>query len=140
MIFCIEHADAADEICECIAESLSNINTLASKKIARLYLISDILHNCTVKVANASFFRKSYVYMFIKAYALKYPLLFSVEKQLLDIFDNLHNYYLNIESRLKAEGFKSRVCNVIRTWEEWTIYPKDFMAQLTAKFLGKPVS
>jgi len=59
MIFCIEHADAADEICECIAESLSNLNTLASKKIARLYLISDILHNCTVKVANASFFRKS---------------------------------------------------------------------------------
>ncbi|XP_039481026.1 U2 snRNP-associated SURP motif-containing protein [Drosophila santomea] len=120
MIFCIEHADAADEICECIAESLSNINTLASKKIARLYLISDILHNCTVKVANASFFRKS------------------VEKQLLDIFDNLHNFYVNIESRLKAEGFKSRVCNVIRTWEEWTIYPKDFMAELTAKFLGKP--
>nr|XP_016929551.1 U2 snRNP-associated SURP motif-containing protein [Drosophila suzukii] len=120
MIFCIEHADAADEICECIAESLSNLNTLASKKIARLYLISDILHNCTVKVANASFFRKS------------------VEKQLLDIFENLHNYYQNFESRLKAEGFKSRVCNVIRTWEDWTIYPKEFMAQLTAKFLGKP--
>ncbi|XP_016980599.2 U2 snRNP-associated SURP motif-containing protein isoform X1 [Drosophila rhopaloa] len=120
MIFCIEHADAADEICECIAESLVNLNTLASKKIARLYLISDILHNCTVKVANASFFRKS------------------VEKQLVDIFENLHNYYQNIESRLKAEGFKSRVCNVIRTWEEWTIYPKEFLAQLTAKFLGKP--
>ncbi|XP_017073069.1 LOW QUALITY PROTEIN: U2 snRNP-associated SURP motif-containing protein [Drosophila eugracilis] len=120
MIFCIEHADAADEICECISESLSNLSTVASKKIARLYLISDILHNCTVKVANASFFRKS------------------VEKQLVEIFENLHKYYLNIESRLKAEGFKTRVCNVIRTWEEWTIYPKEFTAQLTAKFLGKP--
>ncbi|XP_016947312.1 U2 snRNP-associated SURP motif-containing protein [Drosophila biarmipes] len=119
MVFCIEHADAADEICECIAESLSNLSTLPSKKIARLYLISDILHNCTVKVANASFFRKS------------------VEKQLLDIFENLHNYYQNFESRLKAEGFKTRVCNVIRAWEDWTIYPKEFMAQLTAKFLGK---
>lgn len=59
MIFCIEHADAADEICECIAESLSNPDTLVSKKVARLYLISDLLHNCTVKVSNASFFRKS---------------------------------------------------------------------------------
>lgn len=59
MIFCIEHADAADEICECVAESLGNPSTLASKKIARLYLVSDILHNCTVKVSNASFFRKS---------------------------------------------------------------------------------
>lgn len=59
MIFCIEHAEAADEICECIAESLSNPDTLVRKKIARLYLISDILHNCSVKVANASFFRKA---------------------------------------------------------------------------------
>lgn len=59
MIFCIEHADAADEICECIEESLSNVDTVISKKIARLYLISDILHNCSVKVSNASFFRTS---------------------------------------------------------------------------------
>jgi U2-associated protein SR140 len=59
MIFCIEHADAADEICECIAESLAGSETLIRKKIARLYLISDILHNCSVKVQNASFFRKS---------------------------------------------------------------------------------
>lgn len=59
MIFCIEHADAADEICECLAESLMNPETAIHKKIARIYLVSDILHNCTVKVQNASFFRKS---------------------------------------------------------------------------------
>lgn len=59
MIFCIEHAEAADEICECIAESLTNPETAIHKKIARIYLVSDILHNCTVKVQNASFFRKA---------------------------------------------------------------------------------
>lgn len=59
MIFCIEHAEAADEICECIEESVSSNKTLISKKIARLYLVSDILHNCTVKVSNASFYRTS---------------------------------------------------------------------------------
>lgn len=59
MVFCIEHADAADEICECIEESMSSTQTLISKKIARLYLVSDILHNCTVKVSNASFYRTS---------------------------------------------------------------------------------
>jgi len=59
MIFCIEHAEAADEICECIAESLSSCETSIRKKIARLYLVSDILHNCSVKVQNASFFRKA---------------------------------------------------------------------------------
>lgn len=59
MIFCIEHADAADEISECISESLSNTTTMIHKKIGRIYLVSDILHNCSVKVQNASFFRKS---------------------------------------------------------------------------------
>lgn len=59
MVFCIEHADAADEICECIEESMSSLQTLISKKVARLYLVSDILHNCTVKVSNASFYRTS---------------------------------------------------------------------------------
>lgn len=58
MIFCIDHAEAAEEVVECIAESLSIVETPLYKKIARLYLISDILHNCTVKVANASFYRK----------------------------------------------------------------------------------
>lgn len=66
-------------------------------------------------------------------------LAYSVEKQLVDIFESLHTYYLAIESRLKAEGFKTRVCNVIRTWEEWTIYPKDFLSQLHAIFLGRQV-
>lgn len=59
MVFCLQHADAADEICECIAESLMSPETAIHKKIARIYLVSDILHNCTVKVQNASFFRKS---------------------------------------------------------------------------------
>ena len=61
MVFCIEHAEAAEEICDCITESLSILQTPANKKIARLYLISDILHNCGVKVTNATIYRKTYV-------------------------------------------------------------------------------
>lgn len=120
MIFCIEHAEAADEICECIAESLANQDTLCSKKIARLYLFSDLLHNCTVKVSNASFFRKA------------------VEKQLIEVFENLHTYYVGMDSRLKGEGFKARVLKVLRAWEEWTIYQKEFLSKLKAIFLGLP--
>ncbi|XP_058831221.1 U2 snRNP-associated SURP motif-containing protein [Topomyia yanbarensis] len=118
MIFCIEHADAAEEICECISESLASNGTLVKKKIARIYLISDILHNCSVKVQNASFFRKA------------------LEKNLLEIFTNLHNYHKQQESRLKAEGFKSRVMNVFKAWEEWAVYPKEFLTKLQHTFLG----
>lgn len=59
MVFCIEHSEAADEIAECIYESLSNNSTVIHKKIARMYLISDILHNCGVKINNASYYRKA---------------------------------------------------------------------------------
>ncbi|XP_052873211.1 U2 snRNP-associated SURP motif-containing protein [Anopheles cruzii] len=123
MIFCIEHADAAEEICECITESLASNETLVKKKVARIYLISDILHNSAVKVQNASFFRKA------------------MERNLVDIFRNLNAYYMQLDSRLKAEGFKTRVMGVFRAWEEWTIYPREFLLKLQHTFLGiQPVS
>lgn len=118
MIFCIEHADAADEICDCIADSLANINTQPSRKIARLYLVSDLLHNCTVKVSNASFYRKS------------------LERHLESIFRHLNAAYMALESRLKAEGFKLRVLQVFRAWEEWAVYQREFLTQLKHIFLG----
>ncbi|KAK2573566.1 U2 snRNP-associated SURP motif-containing protein [Acropora cervicornis] len=49
MMFCVSHADCAEEIVECIAESLSILETPLQVKVARLYLVSDILHNCSVK-------------------------------------------------------------------------------------------
>lgn len=118
MVFCIEHSEAADEICDCIAESLSILQTPIPKKIARLYLISDILHNCGVKITNASFYRKG------------------LEARLLHIFQDVHAAYMSLESRLKAEGFKLRVMQMFRAWEEWAVYPKDFLIKLQNTFLG----
>ncbi|PNF24766.1 U2 snRNP-associated SURP motif-containing protein [Cryptotermes secundus] len=118
MVFCIEHSEAADEICDCIAESLSILQTPIPKKIARLYLISDILHNCGVKITNASFYRKG------------------LEARLFHIFQDVHAAYMSLESRLKAEGFKLRVMQMFRAWEEWAVYPKDFLIKLQNTFLG----
>ena len=58
MIFCIENAEKAEEIVESLFESMSKDDLTLNKKLARLYLISDILYNCSVKVANASNYRK----------------------------------------------------------------------------------
>lgn len=88
MIYCIDHAEAAEEIVACITESLTISETPLFKKIARLYLISDILHNCSVKVANASFYRKGF------------------QSKLENIFVELHDCFESIEGRLKAEQFK----------------------------------
>ncbi|CAG9816756.1 unnamed protein product [Phaedon cochleariae] len=117
MVFCIEHSEAAEEIAECITESLSNDNTALTKKIARLYLISDILHNCQVKVNKASFFRKAF------------------ENKLPEIFKYIKQTYDKLEGRLQAEGFKVRILRTLKAWED-TIYPKDFMNRLHNIFLG----
>jgi len=118
MVWCIEHADAAEEICQCITESLTNIDTAAPKKIARLFLVSDILHNCSVKVQNASFYRKGF------------------QAKLAEIFEGIHIAYNAIESRLRAEQLKQRVMLQCRAWEDWAIYPHDFLIHLQNIFLG----
>ncbi|KAG5326007.1 SR140 protein, partial [Acromyrmex heyeri] len=118
MVFCIEHAEAAEEICDCISESLSILQTPVNKKIARLYLISDILYNCGVKVTNATIYRKAF------------------ETRLLDIFNEVHQAYKQFDSRLKAEGFKVRVMRMFRAWEDWAVYPRDFLVKLQNTFLG----
>lgn len=121
MVFCIEHSDAADEIADCIMESLSNETTAITKKIARLYLVSDILHNCGVKVNKASFYRKAF------------------EVRLTEIMKQLHNTYNKLEGRLQAEGFKTRVLRTLKAWED-SIYHKDYMNKLHNIFLGLEIA
>ena len=118
MIYCIEHADAAEEIVVCIVESLSLLETPLHKKIARLYLISDVLHNCAVKVSNASYFRKGF------------------QSKLVNVFQNMHKCYESIEGRMKAEHFKQRVMNCFKCWEDWALYSNEFLIKLQNIFLG----
>merc|ERR1711997_1188787 len=119
MVWCIEHAEAGDEIVECIAESLSILQTPLAKKIARVYLISDILDNCSIKgVPNVSFFRK--------AFQTKLP----------EIFNDLNVCYKSIDGRMRAEAFRQRVINCFRAWEDWALYPQDFLIKLQNIFMG----
>ncbi|GFS97980.1 hypothetical protein NPIL_585381, partial [Nephila pilipes] len=118
MIYCIDHAEAAEEIIECVGEAIAIPEAPLYKKIARLYLISDILHNCSVKVANASYFRKGF------------------QNKLPDIFKDLNEIFHSIEGRLRAEQFKQRVVSCFRAWEDWAIYPSEFLIKLQNLFLG----
>uniref|UniRef100_A0A667XCU5 Zgc:163098 n=1 Tax=Myripristis murdjan TaxID=586833 RepID=A0A667XCU5_9TELE len=55
MLFCLERAEAAEEVVGHITESFSLLQTPLQKKIARLYLVSDILHNSCAKVTCPQF-------------------------------------------------------------------------------------
>lgn len=118
MVWCMDHAEAAEEIVECITESLSILQTPIPKKIARLFLVSDILFNSSAKVPNASFFRKCF------------------QIKLREIFKDVHETYVNIDGRLKAEQFKQKVMGCFRAWEDWAIYPNDYLINLQNIFLG----
>ncbi|XP_052782841.1 U2 snRNP-associated SURP motif-containing protein-like isoform X2 [Mya arenaria] len=118
MVWCLDHADSAEEVVECISEALSILQTPIPKKIARLFLVSDILFNSSAKVPNASFYRRQF------------------QKKLPEIFRDVHEAYDNIDSRLKAEQFKQKVMLCFRAWEDWAIYPNDYLINLQNIFLG----
>ena len=73
---------------DCVEESLAILETPTSLKLARLYLISDILHNSMAKVKHASFFRSQF------------------EERLPTIFKHLHDTFKAISGRLRAEQFR----------------------------------
>ncbi len=52
------------------------------------------------------------------------------------LLPDLHSCYKSIESRMKAEAFKQRVMNCFRAWEDWALYPMDFLIRLQNIFLG----
>ncbi|KAG7484740.1 hypothetical protein MATL_G00053340 [Megalops atlanticus] len=118
MVFCLERAEAAEEVVGCIVESLSLLQTPLQKKIARLYLVSDILYNSCAKVTNASYYRKYF------------------ESKLPQIFGDIGEAYRNIQARLQAEQFKQKVIVCFRAWEDWAIYPESYLIQLQNIFLG----
>ncbi|XP_041707163.1 U2 snRNP-associated SURP motif-containing protein isoform X1 [Coregonus clupeaformis] len=118
MLFCLERAEAAEEVVGCIAESLSLLQTPLQKKIARLYLVSDILYNSCAKVANASYYRKFF------------------EAKLPQIFGDISDAYRNIQARLQAEQFKQKIMGCFRAWEDWAVYPESYLIQLQNIFLG----
>uniref|UniRef100_A0A671YL86 Zgc:163098 n=1 Tax=Sparus aurata TaxID=8175 RepID=A0A671YL86_SPAAU len=118
MLFCLERADAAEEVVGTITESFSSLQTPLQKKLARLYLVSDILHNSCAKVASASYYRKYF------------------ETKLTQIFEDLNAAHKNIQARLQAEQFKQKVMSCFRAWEDWAIYPEPYLIHLQNVFLG----
>ena len=87
-MFALNRAEAAKEIVETITESLTIMATPVPTKIARLYLVSDILHNSSANIAKASQYRTLF------------------EGTLEEIFKALGEKLANIDGRFTAESMK----------------------------------
>jgi hypothetical protein len=117
MIFCIDHADAAEEIVDIIVQSLLIPATpVFPTKLARLYLVSDVLHNSSTSVPNAWKFRSAF------------------EKHLPSIFTHLGVVWKSIAARLRAEQMRKAIFAVVSVWEKWIVFNRDFTDDLKSRF------
>jgi len=118
MAFSLEHAEAAPEVAEIIVASLLVDGTAVPRKVARLHLICDILHNSAASVPSAWKFRQEF------------------QSRLGIVFDHLATIYHSFPGRITAETFKNQITSVVDVWEDWIVFAPDFTAELRARLEG----
>ncbi|KAF9165994.1 U2 snRNP-associated SURP domain-containing protein [Actinomortierella ambigua] len=119
MVFAIQHAEAADEIVDILSASMLLDSTPQGARLARLYLISDILHNSSASIPNVWKFRSR------------------LEGKLPAVFEKLNEIYRSIDARLKAEQFRRQVAGVLSIWENWIVFPQEYLDQLAATLVRR---
>lgn len=151
MGFAIDNSEAAGEIVQVLTEALTLDETPIPTKIARLFLVSDILHNSTAAVRNAHAYRSLYV-SFVLSFSLSFPFFVSFivflsfsfshsllliwrassrfQKQLPNVFESFSTALRNASGRMSAEQLKEQVMRVLRVWEAWSVYPQPFLTTL----------
>ncbi|XP_073262164.1 protein RRC1 isoform X3 [Populus alba] len=146
MGFSLDNADAAGEVVEVLTESLTLKETPIPTKVARLMLVSDILHNSSAPVKNASAYRTKF------------------EAALPDIMESFNDLYRSVTGRITAEALKvscntdfffqfqfcylfcalnmssygfqqERVLKVLQVWSDWFLFSDAYVNGLRATFL-----
>ncbi|XWS26145.1 hypothetical protein CRYUN_Cryun26dG0005700 [Craigia yunnanensis] len=104
MGFALDNADAAGE---------RPIPT----KVARIMLVSDILHNSSAPVKDASAYRTKF------------------EATLPDIMESFNDLYRSVTGRITAEALKERILKVLQVWSDWFLFSDAYVNGLRATFL-----
>jgi len=138
MSFALEHGEAASEVGFCpscrklclnlslqvanvIVSSLMVDSTAVPRKMARLWLISDILHNSAVPLPHAWKYRQEF------------------QQRLGVVFDHFSAIYHSFEGRLKADTFKRQVLAVLEVWDDWIVFPPEQTSVWKDRLEGKAV-
>ncbi|KAF8973143.1 hypothetical protein BDZ97DRAFT_1936060 [Flammula alnicola] len=122
MTFSLEHAEAAHEVADIIVSSLLVDGTAVPRKLARLHLICDILHNSAASVPSAWKYRQEF------------------QARLGIVFDHLANIYHSFPGRITADLFKKQITTVVDIWEDWIVFPPEFTSELRTRLEGAIVS
>ncbi|KAI9508225.1 hypothetical protein F5148DRAFT_1198407 [Russula earlei] len=119
MAFSLEHAEASNEVADIIIASLLVDGTPVPRKLARLHLICDILHNSAAPLPMAWKFRQEF------------------QSRLGLVFDHFSTIYHSFPGRITAETFKSQITGVVDIWEDWIVFPPEFIQHLRRRIEGQ---
>jgi U2-associated protein SR140 len=106
-------------VADVIIASLLVEGTPVPRKVSRLHLICDILHNSAVSLPGAWRFRGEF------------------QARLGLAFDHLAGIYHSFPGRITAETFKRQITAVLDVWEDWIVFPPEFTAMLRERLEGQ---
>lgn len=108
MALALDNAHAADRVAEIMTQSLLVPATPIPRKIARLYVVSDILYNSAADVRNAWYYRTAF------------------ETRLARVFAHLGAVTHTLPGRMKIESVQRQVLVVLECWDAWLVYPPSY--------------
>eukprot|EP01155_Anaeramoeba_flamelloides_P049349 Anaeramoba_flamelloidesc41514_g1_i2.p2 GENE.c41514_g1_i2~~c41514_g1_i2.p2 ORF type:complete len:292 (-),score=61.59 c41514_g1_i2:14-889(-) len=117
MGFIFDNAEYSKELIVVLAQSLSLNETPLKTKIARLYLLSDILYNTRNSLKKGRVIRTA------------------IMEHLENIFRSLNQYLHHIQERFKREELKKKVLNVVDFWNSKNMFTEYLCKSLKDIFL-----
>lgn len=118
MEFAVERAECSADVADTITASLLDMNVGRRTKIAQLYVVSDILHNCSAPVRGVQAYRAQF------------------NRTLPAVFEHLGRYARGIVSSMSRTNFKRDVLRVVGAWDDWCLFAEDFISALRVAFDG----
>lgn len=119
MMYCIRHSEASEEIVHVITESILSTEANSNKKIARLYLLSDILYNSNSSIDGIH-------------HLWKYRMF--IENKLVDIVDHWKEISSSM-GRLKMDHMKRVMLILLDIWSTWKVFPFSTIDSLKNNFI-----
>jgi len=110
MGYAFDHLDAYQEVVDLIRDSIIYSNSPPPPLlVARLYLISDILHNSGTTIKNASHYRSA------------------IQLCLPEIFYFFQEYLPTLSGRFTTKQFTDRINTLLLIWSDWAIFPTAYI-------------
>jgi U2-associated protein SR140 len=115
----LDNSECAVELVHLLRKRFHRDDASPVQLVAYLYVASDLLHNSSASVKNASLFRTTF------------------QACLPEILDRLRRVHRQIQGRMSALAMRDKVLAVLTAWGSWSLFPPHYLVGLNATFLRK---